>query len=161
MFNKRASPYLILMSMLALIYAVYYYWYSMNPAAVFVSYLLGSVAIMLAVFYWDNRNLGKPILKLAREMTFSFGGSGPVNLVEGVIPDRSHSAEDCRGRWSVVGRHHGTDRNSQGVQELAPADQRYLQYALRHRFAVPAYCRESPEERIYTPERTRGHGLSV
>ena len=94
MFNKRSSPYLILVSMLALIYAIYFYWHSMNLAAVFVSYLLGSTATMLAVFYWDNRNLGKPILKLAREMTFSFGGAGPVTLVEGVIPDGSHAAGD-------------------------------------------------------------------
>ena len=94
MFNKRSSPYLILVSMLALIFAIYFYWHSMNLAAVFVSYLLGSSVAMLAVFYWDNRNLGKPILKLAREMTFSFGGAGPVTLVEGVIPDSSHTSGD-------------------------------------------------------------------
>lgn len=93
-FNRKSSPYLFLMSMGTLIFVVYFFWNDMNLAAIIYTYVLGGVAATSIIFYWDNRRQERLILKLARDMTFSFGRSGPLALSEGVILDRSSATED-------------------------------------------------------------------
>ena len=108
MFNRRSSPYLLLISMCALIFVIYLFWGEMNIVFVVFVYLVGSVAATSVVFLWDNLNRKKIILRLARNMTFSFGGTGPLALVEDVIPERSSTSVDSTV-LTIVLRGYATD----------------------------------------------------